>query len=301
MSAAPATAPVRTDRMDIPAVAVLIHAGHRLHHPDFIATLAADILPRGLIQPIEVVALDAERFRLVDGRARLEAVCRLGWGTVPALVWTAPDYLDEAAERLRGVRANLLRQNLTALDRAFAVMTWREVYLTTQNVIGRGRPKKQSQLETDFRGSRSAEDQAGISEAFSLSLTDAARRFLGIERASLFRMLAVTAIGQTLRERISLHPIADNQSELLQLAREGAERWGPLVDLLTDEKEPAETVSAAIARLDRRPAVAEPERWQKLSATFARLTPTQQDRFFELHEEAVMAWAATRTLREGSR
>lgn len=61
---------------------------------------------------------------LIDGAHRLEAVKRLGWRTIPCVVVTCDDAMADFLE----TEANLNRADLTPLDLAVFLSSWRRVY-----------------------------------------------------------------------------------------------------------------------------------------------------------------------------
>lgn len=61
---------------------------------------------------------------LIDGAHRLEAVKRLGWRTIPSVVVTCDDAMADFLE----TEANLNRADLTPLDLAVFLSSWRRVY-----------------------------------------------------------------------------------------------------------------------------------------------------------------------------
>jgi ParB family chromosome partitioning protein len=125
------------------------------------------------------------------------------------------------------------------------------------------------------------------SAAFSASFSEAAQHFLGVSRAAVFRALKIAAIPGLQRDRIALHPLADNQSELTALADE--HRQAAILDLILGEK--ARNVAEALALLDERPRVTK-HSWELVAEKFARMVEPDQDRFFDLQEPAIIRWMA---------
>ena len=84
---------------------------------------------------------------------------------------------------------------------------------------------------------------------------------------------------------------ADSEAE----AKAQADRQAKIAEMVAAETPLAGSVAEAIAILDRRPAPARVERWQKLSNAFAALKDREQYAFFDLHEDAIRAWLDART------
>src|SRR3954454_12948869 len=92
-----------------------IEAGGNVRDLDgeHVSRLAASMKVRGLLTPIDVVAIDGERFALVAGAHRLAAAGELGWSTIAAQI-------SEQAEGRSGDQGaeNILRKQLTPLEEA---------------------------------------------------------------------------------------------------------------------------------------------------------------------------------------
>jgi ParB family chromosome partitioning protein len=132
-----------------------------------------------------------------------------------------------------------------------------------------------------------SEDEA---ERFATSFSEAARRALGVNRNAIARSMHIASIPEDLRTLISLHPVADNQAELLQLAAEPADRQRQIVELLTRLALPAANVAEAIAIMDRRPERPREMAWQKVSTALSRLNDRDLERVYELHEAGFLLW-----------
>jgi ParB/RepB/Spo0J family partition protein len=95
-----------------------IQAGGNVRDLDgeHVTRLAASMKVRGLLTPIDVVAVDGERFALVAGAHRLAAAGELGWSTIAAQI-------GEQAEGRSGDQGaeNILRKQLTPLEEALQV------------------------------------------------------------------------------------------------------------------------------------------------------------------------------------
>ncbi|CAN7162879.1 ParB N-terminal domain-containing protein [Mesorhizobium amorphae] len=255
--------------------AIDIPTGRRRLDPAWVETVADLFSSQGQLSPIEVLA-DGPRFRLVFGHHRLAAAKLLGWAEVEAVVKDALAFTDAAEIRLREITENLARRELSVLDRAVDIASWREIYEATHllNTKG-GRPRKIDPEETSLK--------------FETSFSDAARKVLDISRPTLFRALKIATIPASVRDEISLRPIADNQSDLLLLAAvDDVGRQAAIGVLIGSQK--ATTFAEAIAILDQAPKPTAPPKWEKVAGAFSLLKESEQDRFFVLHEAAIQRW-----------
>lgn len=264
---------------EIDPALVNVPAGRRKADPVWVRTLADLYQVEGQKQAIVVIA-DNDRYRLVEGLHRLEAAKLLGWA-VRAEIKAPEHYAHEALITLSEITENFARRELSALDRAVDIVRWREVYEAVSGAVKRGRPSKLSQPVT-------ISDEAA--EQFAASFSEAARKALGIDRMAISRAMRIASICTDTRDRIALHAIADNQSELLALAAETTDRQAAIVALLTTEPAQAASVSEAVAIIDRAPKQKVAAAWEQLSDKFSRLKPVDQERFFELHEAAFLQW-----------
>ena len=89
-----------------------------------VAELADSIRIDGLLQPIGVRPI-GDRYRLVYGRHRLEALRKLGAETIPAVVRD----LDDVAEQSATDAENLFANPLTKAERTLAMKRWHQRYV----------------------------------------------------------------------------------------------------------------------------------------------------------------------------
>lgn len=276
-----------TDLRDIALALIDVPAGRRALDPDWVETLAAEFQDNPQRTPIDVLQVGG-RFELVTGGHRYAARLKAGHHDIRAIVWQRTDFRHHSQIKLVEIAENFMRRELSVLDKAFDVAAWREVYETVQGAVKRGgdrRSKSKSQVETLIGDD--AVDAAA--ETFAAAFTVAAQRALGLSRANVFRSLKIAALGEASRQRISLLPIANNQSELLSLVAQPPARQALVIDKLIDG---AVSVADAVAIIDdiAPPTALTP--WEKMSERFSRLAPAQQHQFFDLHKEAILLWVA---------
>ncbi|SFZ85964.1 chromosome partitioning protein, ParB family [Devosia enhydra] len=265
-----------------------VPSGRRALDPNWVEALAEDFKARGQRTPIELLQT-GERYRLVTGGHRLAARLRNGDVTIDAIVKQWADFASEAEVKLAEIVENFMRRELSVLDRAFDVAAWRELFEAVKGTVQRGGDRKSSKFKSATLIGDDAMELA--SDRFAANFTVAAQKALGLSRDAVFRALKIARIGESIRQRIALHPIADNQSELLSLVAETPARQNAIVDRLLAG---AVSVSDAIAILDNLPTPAPRMPWERMSEGFSRLKPAEQERFFEAHEDAIRLWMASR-------
>ena len=255
-----------------------IDASGRLRElrPDWVDTFAADLEAGDELPPIEVVETSSGH-RLLVGGHRLAAHLKLGRTEIMADVKDAAAYPDDAACRMREIKENLVRAELTVLDRAVALAEWKRIYELQNPLPKRGRPA-------------AGENGEKISNIFVERFSAAAARALGVTERSVQLAIEIASIDAEVRRKLALQPIADNQSELLALSRVNVARQRQIAQLLLDDDSGIDSVADAIAAIDKTPAPARAQAWEKLSNTFSKLKEAQQYAFFDAHSDAIQAW-----------
>ncbi|WP_020179683.1 ParB/RepB/Spo0J family partition protein [Methylopila sp. M107] len=264
-----------------------IDASNRLRpiNPAYVATLVDEHASGGRWPAIRVVER-GENFRLIAGGHRLGAASELGWTEIDAEVFPAEAYPDDAAARLDEIRENMVRYELTVLDRAVHLAAWKEIYEAAKPVRGRGRPQA-SQIAAKLNCS-------DLTNYFEERFSTSAAAFLDVSESSIKRSVAIAAgISQTVRNRIAFTALAQNASELILLARQDEQRQNAILGLLFAEPPAAFSVAEAIAVLDRVPIV-RLAGWQRLSDTFSRLKPVEREAFLVAHEPEIADWLQRR-------
>ena len=171
------------------------------------ARAAASIAESYLQQPIAVASIEgSNRVVLVDGENRLEAFKLLGRATIPARIRD----LTEAERRKHEVHANLIRNELNALDRIRFVGELADIFAAEHADARNGGDRKSKKWQR--------KNQLANLANWSSFAKDAARRTGLAERSirrtrELFGALAPEAIAL-----IRGSKLADNQSQLQALA-----------------------------------------------------------------------------------
>jgi ParB family transcriptional regulator, chromosome partitioning protein len=225
-----------------------IRVGPRLRavDADYVQQLAESIRLRGLDAPIRVtVADEAGFYRLIAGAHRLEAVRSLGLESIAAIPFEGSE--DEAD--LLEAEENLIRRDLSELDRAAHLarhkQIWLKLYPETKH--GGDRRKKQIAKLGDL-----------VEHPLTQRYTAAAAAKLGwSERVVQRAITRYDALPISVRERIARTWLADNGSALDALigsgeGRNDAQRQHQLLDIMLAPKGPR-SVAEAARQLDHLP------------------------------------------------
>ena len=227
-------------------------------------SLAESIQRIGLLQPI-VVVRDQDHFRLIAGRHRLEACRALGWTEIPASVAT----LDDLTAELAAIDENLIRAELTALERAEQLARrkalYEVLYPETKTVSGKALADKRWHASDKMSPASFTEDTAAIT---------------GTSRKTVERAIAIaTRLSGPVRDQLRPLPVADCESDLRRLARLDEPAQAAVIARLTAGT--ATTVREAEQHL-RRQAAAEALRQTPTcpmlrACTYAELLATLED------------------------
>ena len=234
--------------------------------------LAESIRELGLLQPIGI----RDDGTLVFGRHRLEACKLLGWDDIEATVVSAEDALrTELAE----IDENLIRNELSALERAEHLARRKEVY---EQLYPLAKPELQRLKGLkQFRNSNTVPAPSDLSLCDSrlpipsdatvaslgigtlLQQTDtfvsATVKTTGLSERSIQEDIQIaTAIAPEVRDAIRETPLADSKRELLELARLDAEEQMRVVRVLVEGA--AQHVADGVRWIRKQERIAELER-----------------------------------------
>lgn len=216
---------------EIHLASVYVRPGRRAVRPDRVQSLAESIRDIGLQNPI-VIRADG---RLISGAHRLEAYRLLGRDTIPCRVAPMDGELWRKAlcdghanliDELQEIDENLQREDLTALEQGEVIARRKVIYETLHpetkhGAVGRNHPRQ------------SGHDDHSETPRFS---TETATK-TGISERSVRRSAQIGAMPIEVRDAVRDTPLADNQQELLKLAREA-------------KRDPAQAVRIAEAARD---------------------------------------------------
>lgn len=267
-----------------------VRLGRRALDLNWVEALAQDIKAIGQRTPIEVLSTETG-YRLIAGNHRMAACHLNGASTIQAIVKQPTEFASEVDIRLHEIAENFMRRELNVLDRAMDVAAWREIYELAQGAIKPGRKSKKA-IRCKLAPNSPDVDFEAASFRFASSFGEASQEALGLSSDAIKRSLKISTITQGAREAIALHPICDNQSELLNLAKEPSFWQRPIADMIVSGV--ATNVAAAVALIENTPQPKPLAPLAKISEGFSRLKPKQQKEFFELHVDAIELWLAGR-------
>lgn len=221
---------------------------------DWVALLADRIAADGLLQPIAVRAEQADgTFPLIAGGHRVAAAQLLGWDKVDAIVTEATGLQAELME----VDENLMRRELSALDRAVFLSRRKAIYEALNPTTKRG-------------GSRASEQSDKLVSLPPAFRSETAER-LGLDERSVSRLIRRAELvrdNPDLHLALSRSPVADSGAELDRLLDHPADTRGRLIAALIREEKPARSVAGAIAEVVGPPATTKAA---EINAQFERL------------------------------
>lgn len=210
----------------------MIDASHRLREVNeaYAEVMAASFRERGQRQPIEIVRR-GDGYRLVYGAHRFRAAQIAEWSDIKAVITEA----DDAELRLREIDENLIRHELTALDRARFLAERKRIYEALNPAAKRG-------------GDRRSDQTANMAVwSFSADIAEKA----GLSERSIRRAVALAeALSPEVVAQVQHTPLASNQAALEALAKHPAKRQEAAVALMLATENPAKSVNDAFDRLD---------------------------------------------------
>lgn len=198
----------------IPLADILVPERLRAVDEDHALAIQASIVEHGLLNPVTVrqTPNGKQGYSLVAGAHRYRAVELLDEKEIDAIVVKA----DANEAVLIEIEENLFRYDLSVMDRAVFVQTYRDVWEKTRGEIKRGNPQLSNSAKLAQLGNSPVDLIAQEAEnGFSEACADR----LGVSRRAIYRLNTIAQnLPRELRQQISGTPIADNQSQLLKLA-----------------------------------------------------------------------------------
>lgn len=209
-----------------------IDASHRLREVSeaHAQVMAVSFGERGQRTPVEVVR-HGDGYRLVTGGHRYRAAQIAGLNGLRCIITDA----DEAEQRLREIDENLIRHELTALDRARFLLERKRIYEALNPAAKHG----------------ANQHNRGVANLATPSFGDDIAEKTGFSYRTIARAVALAqSLSPEAVARVCDTPLADNQAALEALAKQPAERQIAALDLMFAEENPAKSVGDAFARLD---------------------------------------------------
>lgn len=109
--------------------------------------LARTIRTHGIIQPIVIRKMDGGDYEIIAGERRYRAMKKLGWTEVPAIVRD----LDDKETASIALIENLQREELTAIEEAYAYEQLLQIHELTQEALAQRLGKGQSTIANKMR------------------------------------------------------------------------------------------------------------------------------------------------------
>jgi len=196
----------------------------------------AGIGNEGLRLPIEVRKGEEKgAYILISGLNRLRAVQSLERTEIAAFVVDVDDMRAELME----LEENLVRADLTALDRAYFVKRFREIFEAEHGEIAQGGDRKSADFKDENQRSTMPLWSDAIIERLGMSL-DMCKRALRV----------ANGLHSDVPDMLRGTGWDDNQKALLELAGVKTEKQKDVVNILLDEENGAASMREAIAMLE---------------------------------------------------
>ncbi|MFZ4411426.1 MAG: ParB/RepB/Spo0J family partition protein, partial [Paracraurococcus sp.] len=197
--------------------------------PAYVELLASTMAVLGADTPVTIGAAGADgRHPLIAGGHRMAAARALGWTKVSAIVSEAT---GDAAKLLE-IDENLMRRELSALDRAVFLAERQAIYARLNPETVRG--KKPRGLGTKSSSFPNA------------TFTKATAERLGLSERSIQMAVRRAALPAEIRGLLVGHPVADSGAELDKLLGLNPDEQAAVAQALTRAEKPAKSVSVAL-------------------------------------------------------
>lgn len=206
---------------------------------DEAVALAATITEIGLQHPIRLRSI-GNRFSLVSGRKRLEAVRLLGWDTIPYTLSSATS--DEEA-RIEEVLENLARPKLVKLDRYRHLFELKMAFEWLHPDVKRGGDRKTDKIKV-----HAVDFDPDELEIFGFTKTSAEK--IGMSRSAIFEAVQIWKnLSDLSHQRCEGTWLADHKAGLKQLSEQCDSDQAKVLDLLFNDPPLATNVKDAVAIL----------------------------------------------------
>ncbi|MCF1433396.1 ParB/RepB/Spo0J family partition protein [Agrobacterium vitis] len=219
----------------IPIDQIVVPERLRAVEEDHALAIAQSIVEHGLLNPITVRSTRAAKggnYTLVAGAHRLRAMVLNDESEIEAMVVEA----DKAEAQLLEITENLFRNELSVIDRAIFVQSYRDVWEQKYGKITRGGDHRSKDQVDPLIGSRINLVQL-FEDAKDTGFSKHVANRMGLSVPSIKRLNHIAqSLSPALRTALRGTPAADNQSLLLKLAKAGPSKQAGIVAGL--EKEP---------------------------------------------------------------
>lgn len=220
----------------IPLERIIVANRLRAVDADYVELLAASMAESGQHTPIQVGPADAQgRHRLIAGAHRHSAARIAGLASLQAIIFSG----SELEARMLEVDENLLRRELSELDRAVFLAERKALYEALFPETGHGKaPKSKEEENFHFPGRQSFAAETA--------------KKLGVSDRQVRTYLMRARIEPELRAALATTRWADHGATLDALAKAPPATRAKLVAALTREEAPARTIAAALAEVEPR-------------------------------------------------
>lgn len=217
--------------LEIPLERIIVVDRLRPVDADWVQLLAASLAESGQQTPIQVGPADAEgRYRLIAGAHRVAAAVEAKLATLRATVFTGPQLQADLLE----VDENLMRRELSELDRAVFLAKRQEIYETLYPQTKRGGDRRSDQTD---------KNDSLIPQQGSFALATAQK--LGFSERQIFRVLKRAAIEPELRAMLAPTRWASHGATLDMLVKQAPAARRHMVIALTRDVNPVRSFGAA--------------------------------------------------------
>lgn len=224
--------------LEIPVERVLIGKRLRPVDADYVQMLAASMVETGQHTPIQVGAENAEGlYPLIAGAHRATAAKLAGLPTLSAIVFTG----SQLQARMLEVDENLMRRELSELDRAVFLAERKSIYEALNPATKHGGNRRADQTEENFHLIPGHESFAA----------ETAKK-LGVSDRQVRTYLMRARIEPELRAKLQGSIWADHGSTLDALAKAAPAIRAKLVEALTRAEDPARNLGAAQMEVEPR-------------------------------------------------
>lgn len=264
----------------IPIGEIEVHDRLREVDADYVALLAASISVDGLRSPVEVRKQRSGRgYQLVFGAHRLAAHRQLDLPEIAAVVVS----LNDLEARRREIEENLIRHDLTELDRSVFLAEWKQVYEAMHPETKHGGARKAASRQIgDLKDALFATSEEGRAARFSVA---ASEKFGTSPRTVDRAIKRFKNLAPDVRKALSGTWLSRKGVELDGLARlaPGDQRRVVALLLSGDADAPANVKAAAARVTGKRPVVPNETaaQYEKLVKAWRMAVPVAQDRFLD--------------------
>lgn len=248
--------------------------------------IASSVEEVGLLQPI-AVAETKDGFCLVAGAHRLEAIRILGKKTIEARVYSGDDVPDMALLRTLEATENIIRKDLTVLERATNLWTLKRIYEEKHPQSGHGK-KRKPQVNDNV-------DEIKVANLATLSkrFTEEVAEGCGLSERVAQRLINIAEkVAPATRAKLFPTWLANHQSQLIALSEQTPETQAKIFDLIFGGDPQAKSVAEALELTNGARKKSEQDKFYTGTINnWHRLTPKNKAAFLDLHKKDVEAYA----------